>query len=596
MNTLKNKIFKSYGMQKKILKYFMILLTFGIFLSALGIGIVAYRNVKQLTLEKYQYVNEKTEIEFSNFFDRSDELMKECITNDDFQKSLLNREMTTQEKNSLTKTLSYIDFKFIDNYVYIDNKNNIYSKSYQKLNYDDFIQGNFFNALGNEYSKTKFIWKKDTIFKTQKEALFIGRFIYNMDYSHKPGVLFFKMNDLVFEDVLEHINNTEVAHLFLDADGEICYSKFPNSFKLSQKSKQYISSQTLENENIYSLDEGIVLSKYHQKSGFTVVTLIPDTILNKITQNIVFIMALIYCATVLTAFIFSFYFSKRLTKPIEQINYAMANFNGNNFSNTLQFKTNTELDTIGQSYNKMLLNIQQLMEEIKNQERELRTSELNSLIYQINPHFLYNTLDTIYMLARINKEETTMKMIQALSKFLKVSLSKGKDIIPISDEIEHVKSYMEIQKIRNDNLFTYEINCNQKVQSLEILKLILQPLVENSIKYGFCEIYEGGLIKINIFVENEILNINVFNNGTPIDDNKKQQINSMMDMDLKQIKNVFSGNKNGYGISNIMSRLRLKYGNNINFYFDSDSYGTTCIIKIPVDNLNKGSYLTNESR
>lgn len=587
MNTLKNKIFKSYGMQKKILKYFMILLTFGIFLSALGIGIVAYRNVKQLTLEKYQYVNEKTEIEFSNFFDRSDELMKECITNDDFQKSLLNREMTTQEKNSLTKTLSYIDFKFIDNYVYIDNKNNIYSKSYQKLNYDDFIQGNFFNALGNEYSKTKFIWKKDTIFKTQKEALFIGRFIYNMDYSHKPGVLFFKMNDLVFEDVLEHINNTEVAHLFLDADGEICYSKFPNSFKLSQKSKQYISSQTLENENIYSLDEGIVLSKYHQKSGFTVVTLIPDTILNKITQNIIFIMAFIYCATVLTAFIFSFYFSKRLTKPIEQINYAMANFNGNNFSNTLQLKTNTELDTIGQSYNKMLLNIQQLMEEIKNQERELRTSELNSLIYQINPHFLYNTLDTIYMLARINKEETTMKMIQALSKFLKVSLSKGKDIIPISDEIEHVKSYMEIQKIRNDNLFTYEINCNQEVQSLEILKLILQPLVENSIKYGFCEIYEGGLIKINIFVENEILNINVFNNGTPIDDNKKQQINSMMDMDLKQIKNVFSGNKNGYGISNIMSRLRLKYGNNINFYFDSDNYGTTCVIKIPVDDLNK---------
>lgn len=587
MNTLKNKIFKSYGMQKKILKYFMILLTFGIFLSALGIGIVAYRNVKQLTLEKYQYVNEKTEIEFSNFFDRSDELMKECITNDDFQKSLLNREMTVQEKNSLTKTLSYIDFKFMDNYVYIDNKNNIYSKSYQKLNYDDFIQENFFDALGKEYSKTKFIWKKDTIFKTQKKSLFIGRFIYNMNYSHKPGVLFFKMNNLVFEDILERINNTEVAYLFLNSNGEICYSKFPNSFTLSQKSEQYISSQILENENMYSLAEGIVLSKYHQKSGFTVVTLIPNTILNKITQNIIFIMALIYCAIVLAAFIFSFYFSKRLTKPIEQINYAMANFKGNNFSNTLQLQTNTELDTIGQSYNKMLLNIQQLMEEIKNQERELRTSELNSLIYQINPHFLYNTLDTIYMLARINKEETTMKMIQALSKFLKVSLSKGKDIIPISDEIEHVKSYMEIQKIRNDNLFTYEINCNQEVQSLEILKLILQPLVENSIKYGFCEIYEGGLIKINIFVENEILNINVFNNGTPIDDNKKQQINSMMDMDLKQIKNVFSGNKNGYGISNIMSRLRLKYGNNINFYFDSDNYGTTCVIKIPVDDLNK---------
>ena len=107
----------------------------------------------------------------------------------------------------------------------------------------------------------------------------------------------------------------------------------------------------------------------------------------------------------------------------------------------------------------MLINIENLLTEIKDQQKELRTSELNMLINQINPHFLYNTLDTIYMLARINKEETTMKMIQALSKYLRLSLSKGNDIVTVADELENVRSYLQIQEIRNENLFTYTVDC-----------------------------------------------------------------------------------------------------------------------------------------
>ena len=107
----------------------------------------------------------------------------------------------------------------------------------------------------------------------------------------------------------------------------------------------------------------------------------------------------------------------------------------------------------------MLKNIEEFQNEVKNQQKELRISEMNTLISQINPHFLYNTLDTIYMLARINGEEKTMKMIQALSKYLRLSLSKGREIVTVEDELENVKSYMEIQQIRNENLFRYEIEC-----------------------------------------------------------------------------------------------------------------------------------------
>ena len=171
----------------------------------------------------------------------------------------------------------------------------------------------------------------------------------------------------------------------------------------------------------------------------------------------------------------------------------MTSFDGNGFSRKIELNTNTELDQIGKSYNQMLLNIENLLEEIKMQEKELRTSEMNMLISQINPHFMYNTLDTIYMLAPINGAATSMRMIQALSKYLRLSLSKGNDIVTVEDELENVKSYMEIQQIRNENLFDFRIDCQVDAKNTWILKLILQPLVENSIKYGFCEIYSNGI-------------------------------------------------------------------------------------------------------
>ncbi len=156
----------------------------------------------------------------------------------------------------------------------------------------------------------------------------------------------------------------------------------------------------------------------------------------------------------------------------------MTEFNGEDFSKLVHLNTKTELDQIGNAYNEMLSNIKELLDEIRTQQKELRTSELNMLIGQINPHFLYNTLDTIYMLARINKEETTMNMIQALPKYLRLSLSKGSEIVTVEDELENVKSYLQIRQIRNENLFTYTVDCEVDPKETWVLKLILQPLVE----------------------------------------------------------------------------------------------------------------------
>ena len=210
-----------------------------------------------------------------------------------------------------------------------------------------------------------------------------------------------------------------------------------------------------------------------------------------------------------------------------------------------------------------------------------KQAEYLALQNQINPHFLYNTLDTIYMLARINKEETTMRMIQALSKYLRLSLAKGQEIVTVEDELENVKSYMEIQQIRNKDLFSYEVDCQVDASETFVLKLILQPLVENSVKYGFQDIFEGGWIRIRVYMEEDELYLSVYNNGTPMEEEMAEKINHMNELPVTELQQTFADKKNGYGVVNILTRLRLKYGDGAAFFCKAEEDGTTCTIKIP---------------
>ena len=302
----------------------------------------------------------------------------------------------------------------------------------------------------------------------------------------------------------------------------------------------YIDLDLGERSKMSMWKHGGILSAYRlEESGLTVFSFVHGRVLNADMAHMILVLAGIYFVVAVVAVVLSLYFSERFTKPITTINNAMTGFDGNDFQRIAELHTHTELDQIGHSYNEMLRNIESLLEEIKTQEKELRTSELNMLISQINPHFLYNTLDTIYMLARINKEETTMKMIQALSKYLRISLSKGSEIVTVEDELENVKSYMEIQQIRNANLFSYKIDCEVDAAETWVLKLILQPLVENVIKYGFCDIFEGGEIHIGVENREEMLCLSVYNSGTSMDAAMCDKINALNQLPLAAFRESF---------------------------------------------------------
>lgn len=575
-------------MKKKYLKYTIGLLLIALLLSSVGVWFYMQHFMMNIVTNQYGFLNEKAGLALENLYQKSDKALEECIMYSLVQKSLKTEEMSEVDKSSLSKYFAYVDLDSVSEYCYVDNKKNLYTRSYSKIFYQNFENSGLAECLGDSYADTVWFTMKDELFGTGEHAQFIGRKVHSLDYAHAPGYLFFKMEpnflDIVKTD--EGTFTNEAAMGVMDREGNICMSRYPEGFEMTDA---MVSGLMATGSNISNgqgqekqkYPEGLFFVYRQKQTGYLVFTIVPNSVLSKETRKIVAVLLGIYLLVILAAVVFSVYFSDRITKPIQVLNKAMTDFDGNDFNNTVHLNTNTELDQIGNSYNEMLHNIKVLLEEVKNQEKELRTSELNMLISQINPHFLYNTLDNIYMLARINKEETTMKMIQALTKYLRLSLSKGSDIVTVEDELENVKSYMQIQQIRNDNLFTYTIDCRVEQDKTRVLKLILQPLVENAIKYGFCQIYQGGVIEIRVYLEEGELVFSVYNSGVPIDREIADRINSLNQKPLAAAKECFPDKKNGYGVVNVLTRLRLKYGDGVSYRYYPEENGTTCVIRIP---------------
>lgn len=581
---------KGSGFQRKYLRYTIGLLLLALLLSSVGVWFYMRKNMIRIVTDQYAFLNEKTGIALDNLYQESDKVMEECILDDTVQQSLKAKPLAEVDKNSLRKYFAYVNLNYVSEYCYADNKQNLYTRSYSKISYSDFKESGLVDKLGDSYADTQWFVTEDTLFGTEKKALYIGRKVHSLNYAHKPGYLFLEMNDGFLNSLKEDNDsfNREVAIGVMDQDGNICASWYPASFSMGEYTAELLKQYSKEEKSgvvvrSKKVPNGMLSLYKQEQTGFCVFTIVPDQVLNQGTVQIVYVIAGIYLLVIFIAVLLSIYFSGKITRPIKVINQAMTEFDGNDFSNEVHLNSNTELDQIGNTYNKMLINIKNLLDEVKDQQKELRVSELNMLINQINPHFLYNTLDTIYMLARINKEETTMKMIQALSKYLRLSLSKGSDIVTVGDELENVKSYLQIQQIRNENLFTYTVDCEVDAEHTWMLKLILQPLVENSIKYGFCEIYEGGVIRIHIYKEDGNLVLTVFNNGKPIEEEMAQKINGLNEKPISEAKKSFPNQKNGYGVVNVLTRLRLKYGDDVRYLYQAESDGTLCRIRIPGD-------------
>ncbi len=231
-----------------------------------------------------------------------------------------------------------------------------------------------------------------------------------------------------------------------------------------------------------------------------------------------------------------------------------------------------EIQTLSNGFEKMVGKLNSLIQENKRAERRKRHAELELLQAQINPHFLYNTLDTIIWLIEADKKEESINMVSALSDFFRFCLSRGKDIITLQEEEKHVLSYLAIQKTRYQDRMDYEVNIPESLYSYAIPKLTLQPLVENSIYHGIKLQREKGTIKVEAVDLGDKIELIVKDNGAGMTEERLKEMRSV----------IVNGEKVGFGLRTVHERMQLLFGEEYGLTISStEGVGTTITAVIP---------------
>ena len=262
------------------------------------------------------------------------------------------------------------------------------------------------------------------------------------------------------------------------------------------------------------------------------------------------------------------------TDPIYQLIHTMNEFGKGNYQEKAKEVGIGEVKNLSEHFNHMADKLQRQMDEIRENEREKQKMEKKLLQSQINPHFLYNTLDSIIWMIQSGEYGGAEQMVSLLAKFFRVSLSQGKDMIPLEKELEHATSYLAIQNIRFKDKFEFYVNADEKLMKYLCPKLSIQPLLENAIYHGMEGMYEDGEIHINIYENAHVIYIDVVDNGLGMTEEKIDYI-----MNNKVIS---SKRGSGIGVRNVNERIKLIYGNQYGIAITSElDEGTTATITIP---------------
>jgi two-component system, sensor histidine kinase YesM len=314
----------------------------------------------------------------------------------------------------------------------------------------------------------------------------------------------------------------------------------------------------------------------------------------EITFNVV-TFVFVVCMLGMTA---SFYLAYSISRPIGQLASFMSKAESGDLNVRYWGNRSDEIGMLGRSFNAMLAQIARLLSLTELQERQKREAELRSLQAHIKPHFLYNTLDTIHWMARSKGAEDIAEVVQSLSRLFRLGLSKGSDNVPLADELEHIVSYLKIQQVRYKSKLHYSIDVEPHLQEFYVLKLLLQPIVENAIYHGIKERRGPGHLSIEVAERQGDLYLTVRDTGAGIPPerlavlrHKLESVGREPDGDAEQYLPDSTGS--GYGILNVQARIRLTYGTEYGLQIDSEpGTGTTVTVRHPIV---RDSYNTHKS-
>ena len=392
------------------------------------------------------------------------------------------------------------------------------------------------------------------------------------------ALLLINLNYRYFEEIFSNVNLGNGGYVYLTNDrGDIIWHPKQNEI--------YSGRFNEDNKYAATLKDGITVENLSGKNltlnvrtigytGWKLVGVTPSAALGidgiKFRFFVLFVADLfLFLLAMINAFI-----SDKISNPIKRLDGSVREIESGNLDVEIVPSGSYEVEHLGKSIKNMLGRIKVLMSDLVAEHNAKRKSEFDTLQSQINPHFLYNTLDIIVWMIENENSDKAVNIVTALAKFFRISLSKGKNIITVKDEVEHVRNYLMIQNMRFKNRFEYSIDVDEKVLSYSSLKLMLQPLVENAIYHGM-EFMDGdGEIDVKVFKEGNSLYFTITDNGLGM---SEDMVETLLSKDF-----VPSKKGSGIGVKNVNERIKLYFGSEYGLKVESEpDEGTKITIHLP---------------
>ncbi|TAH55017.1 MAG: sensor histidine kinase [Treponema sp.] len=392
----------------------------------------------------------------------------------------------------------------------------------------------------------------------------------------ESGVLLLELNYDMITDLARKTNLGEYGHLMiLDDQGRLLYTSETGEPRMTLLSAKEASSIFLGSRRVtlWNTDMFINVNTLIQ-TRWLIATVSNINGIRNAVKRLALIIVLIYSVSIAICATVAAVISLQVSRPVSQLKTAMLKVEEGDFSRQASVSGQTEIVSLAHSFNAMTGKIRELMARLVSQQREKRKMELQVLQNQINPHFLYNTLDSIVWLAEHDRNKDVITTVVALAHFFRIGISKGETFIPVGNEISHVRNYLTIQSIRYVNKFTYDIQVDSRLLGYRVMKLVLQPIVENAIYHGIGD-EDDGKIKITGTIENGYMVFRVWNSGYGISEEK-----------IREMYETMRGNpeKPSVGIRNVYQRLKLYYGDEAEVIITSiQDESTTVSLRIPLE-------------
>lgn len=382
--------------------------------------------------------------------------------------------------------------------------------------------------------------------------------------------------DSRFSEIASYVDNVGIGRhgycFIMDNSGNIIYHPQQQLIFAGLKEER---TELLKDMTAGEIETNGVIYTVREKEGSSwriVAVSYVDELITEGLLNCIFLLSALLLMVVLAALLSSAVLSRMISDPINGLIGAMREFEENAAEFSFHpIEGSSEMRELSDSFGQMVLRIQELMQKVRNEEVVLRKTELRALQAQINPHFLYNTLDSIAWMCEDGRSKEAVSMVNALARLFRISISKGHELIPVAKEVEHAKSYLQIQKVRYKDQFDYAFEVEESCLNYYCNKITLQPLIENAIYHGLNRMIDKGFIYIRIYEDGEDLVLSVEDNGVGM---TKEQCAAILTAD--------GSGHGGIGMKNVNDRVKIFFGEQYGMQIESEpDEGTRIDIHMP---------------